>query len=42
MFSVFRSRQLWIALFVLSLAALAIRFWLGGYVVRSVIGMAGT
>lgn len=41
MFSVFRSRQLWIALVLLVLAALAVRFWLGGYVVRSVIGMAG-
>jgi hypothetical protein len=41
MLSVLRSRQLWIALTVLVLAAFAVRFWLGGYVVRSVLGMAG-
>jgi hypothetical protein len=39
--AVLRSRLLWIAVVLLILAALAVRFWLGGYVVRSVIGMAG-
>lgn len=39
--SFLRSRQLWIALVVLALAAFAVRFWLGGYAVRTVLGMAG-
>src|SRR5215207_6592477 len=39
--SFLRSRQLWIALTVLALAACAVRFWLGGYAVRSVLGLAG-
>lgn len=41
MFPVLRSRLLWIAVAALVLAALVARFWLGGYVVRSVLEMAG-
>ena len=44
MSSALRSRLTWIVAVLLLLivgAGLAVRFWLGGYVVRSVLGMAG-
>jgi len=41
MLSLLRSRLLWIAVAVLVFAGLAVHFWLGGYVVRSVISLAG-
>jgi hypothetical protein len=43
MLSAFRSRLLWIAAVALIAVGLALlaRFWLGGYVVRTVLGMAG-
>lgn len=43
MTSVTRTRLLWIAagLLILGGAAAGVRFWLGGYVVRTVLGMAG-